>query len=122
MGTETTSKTVHTCDRCGKQHVGESLPGGPTNCWATLRFIQNGAFDFQGASWGERVPQPILLCHECADDMADFLNQKRGAKKMAAVVDAVRSLTDPEDNLACIPEGPERKELETAYRDCEGIS
>ncbi len=36
--------------------------------------------------------------------------------KLIAVVEAVDALTDPEGNLPCIPEGPERRELEDAYR------
>jgi len=36
--------------------------------------------------------------------------------KLIAVVEAVRALTDPENNLPCIPAGPERRELEETYR------
>lgn len=45
---------------------------------------------------------------------------EKTVRAVGGVVEGLRSLTDPEGNLSCIPEGPERHELEAALRDLEG--
>lgn len=118
MGSTTTTSTVHTCDRCGKTHVGGSTPPGiASNNWATLRWSQSAGFDYSGVPWGERVPNPILLCGVCADDVAAAANSTKPIAQLLAIAAAVEALQEPDGGLNCIPPGPEREALENAMNN-----
>ncbi len=74
MGESTVTTTTHQCDRCRKEHVGESIPSTAADPWGRLRIDQPSGFDGQGTAWAPRMREPLLLCGACIEEIVQMVN------------------------------------------------
>jgi hypothetical protein len=68
---------IWTCGVCGVAIVSPTLPALPSDSWGYLKIDQKTDFDVYKCERGHRMPEPLLLCGTCIDNVMSYLRAIR---------------------------------------------